>query len=56
MATTEELEEQLKSLKSEIAQMKELINVLLSMVVETDDEDEEYSPFGGGLDLSRFNT
>ncbi|MDD3398823.1 MAG: hypothetical protein PHW93_04415 [Candidatus Methanomethylophilaceae archaeon] len=55
MATTEELEEQLKSLKSEMTQMKEIINVLLSMVVE-DDEEEEYSAFGGGLDFSRFNT
>jgi hypothetical protein len=56
MVTHEELEEQLKSLKFEITQMREIINVLLSMVVETGEEDDDYSPFSGGLDLSRFNT
>ena len=57
MATNDELEEQLKSLRSEILQMKEVINVLVNMVVEADEEEDEYSSFGSaGLNISRFNT
>lgn len=57
MVTNEELEEQLKSIRSEILQMKEVINVLVNMVVEGDDEEDEYSPFSSnGLDISRYNT
>ncbi len=55
MASNEELEKQLKSLRSELAQMREVVNALLSMVVE-DDEEEEYLGFGDGFDLGRFNT
>lgn len=57
MTTNEKLEEQLKSLRSEILQMKEVINVLVNMVVDSDEEEDDYSPFGyNAVDISRFNT
>ncbi len=38
----EQLKQEIDSLKGEIREMKEIVNMLLNMVIDTD-EDEEYS-------------
>ena len=56
MTTNEELIKQLNDLRAEMQQMKEMVGMLLTMVVDMDDEDEEFCGSGiGGLDISRFN-
>ncbi len=56
MTSNEELTKQLNDLKAEMAQMKEMVSMLLTMVVDMDDDEEEFGGSGiGGLDISRFN-
>ncbi len=56
MTSNEELIKQLNDLRAEMQQMKEMVSMLLSMVVEMDEDDEEYcGPTIGGIDVSRFN-
>ncbi len=57
MTSNEDLIKQLNELKAEVHQMKEMVSMLLTMVVDMeDDDDEEFSGLGiGGLDISRFN-
>ncbi len=56
MTSNEELVKELNDLKAEMRQMKEMVSMLLTMVVDMDDDEEEYGgPTIGGIDISRFN-
>jgi len=51
--SNEELAREIKELREEVRQMREVIGVLVSMVVETDDEEE--TPFFSSGDMPRLN-
>ncbi|HIJ00556.1 MAG: hypothetical protein PWQ88_380 [Candidatus Methanomethylophilaceae archaeon] len=55
MTSNEELVKELKELKAELQQMKEMVSMLFNMVIDLDDDDEEFGPSIGGIDLNRFN-
>ena len=56
--TTEDLVREVNELRTELRQMKELLSVLFTIVVEQDgDEEEEYPGYPGliGAEQPRFN-
>jgi hypothetical protein len=55
--SNEDLAREIKELRDEIKQMKEIVGTLLSMIVEVegDEDDEEYAVFPTGLDMPRMN-
>ncbi|MBC7108609.1 MAG: hypothetical protein NO474_06000 [Methanomassiliicoccales archaeon] len=56
--TTEDLVREINELRNELRQMREIVNMLFSIVVESEDDDvEEYLdyPMFGGIDQNRLN-
>jgi cell division septum initiation protein DivIVA len=55
--SNEDLAREIKELRDEIKQMKEIVGTLLSMIVESegDEDEEEYGVLPGGLDIPRIN-
>jgi hypothetical protein len=55
--TNEDLAREIAELKTELRQMKEVVNMLLTIIVESEDEDEDYIPYPGmgGADNLRLN-
>jgi hypothetical protein len=45
--TNEDLAREIAELKTELRQMKEVVNMLLTIIVESEDEDEDYIPYPG---------
>jgi len=45
--TNEDLAREIAELKDELRQMKEIVNMLLTIIVESEEEDEEYVPYPG---------
>jgi hypothetical protein len=45
--TNEDLAREIAELKTELRQMKEVVNMLMTFIVESEDEDEEYIPYPG---------
>ncbi len=58
--TNEELSKDIRNLRNEISQMREIVNMLFNMVVEYEAEDAEDPFLGIGeliqSDVPRFNT
>lgn len=55
--TNEELIREINELKTEMKQMREILNMLFTIVVESDeDEDEDYGYPGFSQDTPKFNT
>ena len=55
--TNEDLVREINELKTEMKQMREILNMLFSIVVESDDEeDEDYGYPGFTQDTPKFNT
>jgi len=54
--STDDLVREINELRTEMKQMKELLNMLFSMVVEADDDEEDdYSYPGLTQDVPKFN-
>ena len=53
--TNEDLAREIRELREEIKQMKEIVGVLSTMVIESDDEDEEAALFPSDMDVPRLN-
>lgn len=55
--SNEDLAREIKELRDEIKQMKEIVGTLLSMIVEVegDEDEEEYAVLPTGLDMPRMN-
>ncbi|MFA5312862.1 MAG: hypothetical protein WC375_06010 [Methanomassiliicoccales archaeon] len=53
--TNEDLAREIRELREEIKQMKEIVGVLFTMVIESDDEGEEASLFPADMDIPRMN-
>lgn len=45
--TNEDLAREIAELKNELKQMKEVVNMLLTIIVESEDEDDDYIPYPG---------
>jgi len=55
--TNEDLVREINELKSEMKQMREVLNMLFTLVIESDDGDEEDVGYPGIIqDTPRFNT
>lgn len=55
--TNEDLVREINELRNEMKQMREVLNVLFSLVVEPDEGDEEDIDYPGIVqDVPRFNT
>jgi hypothetical protein len=57
--TTEELAREVKNLKTEIGQMKEIVSMIFNLVIESESEDEEdYIGYPAlvSVEQPRFNT
>jgi hypothetical protein len=53
MLTNEDLQKEIKNLKTEIKDLKDFVKVLYSMIM---DDDEEYvGSDSGGIEVGRFN-
>ncbi|MCU0860777.1 MAG: hypothetical protein MUE65_00465 [Methanomassiliicoccales archaeon] len=55
--SNEDLSREIAELKSELRQMREIVNMLFNIIIESEEEDEDYIPYpGSGLsDNLRFN-
>ncbi|MEM2944572.1 MAG: hypothetical protein QXN93_02600 [Methanomassiliicoccales archaeon] len=56
--TTEDLVREINELRNELKQMKEIVNMLFSLVVEAEEDDmDEYIeyPMFGGVEQNRLN-
>jgi cell division protein FtsB len=53
--SNEDLAKEIKELKDEIRQMREIVSILFSMVMEGEEDDDEMSPFPGNLEVPRLN-
>ena len=54
-ASNEDLAKELKELKDEVRQMREIVSILYSMMMEDEGDEEEISLFPGSLDVPRMN-
>jgi hypothetical protein len=55
--TNEDLVREINELRNEMKQMREVLNVLFSLVVESDEGEEEDEGYPGIIqDMPRFNT
>jgi cell division septum initiation protein DivIVA len=45
--TNEDLAREIVELKDELRQMREIVNMLFTMIVEAEEEDEDYLPYPG---------
>jgi hypothetical protein len=45
--SNEDLSKEIAELKSELRQMREIVNMLFSIIIESEDEDEDYIPYPG---------
>jgi hypothetical protein len=54
--TNEDLSREITELRNEVKQMKEIVNMLFTIIVESEeDEEEEVFPGLGGNDMPRLN-
>ena len=53
--SNEELAREIRELRDELRQMREIVGVLFSLMVETEDEEEEYAGVLGNIELPRMN-
>ncbi len=54
--TNEDLSREITELRNEVKQMKEIVNMLFTIIVESeDDEEEEVFPGLSGNDMPRLN-
>ncbi|MCE5297193.1 MAG: hypothetical protein LLG16_08855 [Euryarchaeota archaeon] len=53
--TNEDLAREIRDLREEIKQMKEIVGVLFTMVFESEDEEEEAGLFPSGMEIPRMN-
>ena len=42
-----DLSREIAELKTELKQMREIVNMLFNIIIESEDEDEEYNPYPG---------
>ena len=45
--TNEDLAREIGELKDELRQMREIVNMLFTLIVEAEEEDEDYLPYPG---------
>ena len=45
--TNEDLAREIVELKDELRQMREIVNMLFTMIVEAEEEDDDYLPYPG---------
>jgi hypothetical protein len=45
--TNEDLAREIVELKDELRQMREIVNMLFTLIVESEEEDEDYLPYPG---------
>ncbi len=45
--TNEDLAREIVELKDELRQMREIVNMLFTLIVEAEEEDEDYLPYPG---------
>jgi hypothetical protein len=53
--TNEDLAREIRDLREEIKQMKEIVGVLFTMVLESEDEGEEAGLLPSGMEIPRMN-
>ncbi|MEM0448807.1 MAG: hypothetical protein QW520_03180 [Methanomassiliicoccales archaeon] len=56
--SNEDLSKEIAELKSELKQMREIVNMLFNIIIESEEEEEDYLPYpGSGMmtDSFRFN-
>jgi hypothetical protein len=46
--SNEDLSREIAELKNELKQMREVVNMLFSIIIESEEEDEDYLPYPGG--------
>ncbi|QLH74633.1 MAG: hypothetical protein HPY73_03650 [Methanomassiliicoccales archaeon] len=51
----EDLVKEIRELREEIRQMKEIVGVLFSMITEAEDEEEGIGLFPNGMEIPRMN-
>ena len=45
--SNEDLSREIAELKNELKQMREIVNMLFSIIIESEEDDEEYAPYPG---------
>lgn len=45
--SNEDLSREITELKNELKQMREIVNMLFNIIIESEEEDEEYTPYPG---------
>ena len=54
--SNEELSQEIKQLREELRQMREIVSAIIGLMVEAEeDEEEEYFGFSGKIDTPRMN-
>ena len=53
MSAEDDLQRQIDSLRQEVEGLKEFVRALYSMIIEDEDDDEDYV---GGIEFGRYNT
>ena len=45
--SNDDLSKEIAELKSELRQMREIVNMLFNIIIESEEEDEDYIPYPG---------
>ncbi|HSV42266.1 MAG TPA: hypothetical protein VLH13_02520 [Methanomassiliicoccales archaeon] len=53
--SNEDLAKEIKELREELKQMREMVGVLLSMVIEVEEDEDEMYALTGGLEVPHIN-
>lgn len=53
--SNEELAREIQELREELRQMREIVGALFSMMIESEEEEEDISVLTGGMEVPRMN-